>query len=303
MTLYKGNQAIENLYIGNQAISEVYYGSQLVYSSGVWLTVNTTPSNATVIFNTTGKVDGNRIRVKKGTSVSYTVSANGYYTQTGSVVVNNDHIINIGLEQQFYQDGEVLFESGAGGTNSSITPKTTGVYEIICIAGGGGGAIRLRYQATTNMSRKASGGSGSGFRITAKLQKDSAYKITIGKGGAGTVSDTPNTWQRAGNGTDSSFGTSMAYAGGGGAIYNNNIQEGGTAGAVPTLALTPISTIFNSAGNAGLPYDGDIKTTVAGGAALYGSYGKGGDSTLANLYEGTAENGNDGYVKVTFLHR
>lgn len=303
MTLYKGSQAIENLYIGNQAISEVYYGSQLVYSSGVWLTVNTIPSNATVTFNTTGKVDGNRIRVKKGTVVSYTVSADGYYTQTGTVTVNNDHIINVGLEQQFYQDGEVLFESGVGGTNSSITPKTTGVYEIICIAGGGGGATRLRYQVSANYFEVASGGSGSGFQVTAKLQKASVYKITVGKGGAGTVSDTPNTWQRAGNGTDSSFGASTAYAGGGGAIYSRGTIEVGAAGASPTLTLTPISTTFNSIGNSGSTIVDTSFGKATGGAALYGAYGKGGNSILTGSYIGTAENGNDGYVKVTFLHR
>lgn len=54
------------------------------------LTVNPTYSEAVVTFNTPGVVVGNSISVKKGTTVSYTLTAEGHTTRTLEQVVNED---------------------------------------------------------------------------------------------------------------------------------------------------------------------------------------------------------------------
>ena len=64
------------------------------------LTINPTPNSATVVLTATGFVQSdNSIEVNVGTSVSYTVSAEGYDTITNSVVINSDQTINVTLDQ------------------------------------------------------------------------------------------------------------------------------------------------------------------------------------------------------------
>lgn len=62
------------------------------------LTVNPTPSDATVTFNK-GTVVGNTCTVTAGTSVTYTVSKSGYETQSGTVTVNSNQTVNVSLSQ------------------------------------------------------------------------------------------------------------------------------------------------------------------------------------------------------------
>lgn len=54
------------------------------------LTVNPTYSEAVVTFNTPGKVIGNSITVKKGTSVSFTLTAEDHITRTLEQIVNEN---------------------------------------------------------------------------------------------------------------------------------------------------------------------------------------------------------------------
>lgn len=59
----------------------------------VTLTVNPTYSSATVTFNTDGVVSGNSITVKPGTTVSFTLTADGHNTRTLEQVVNENMTI------------------------------------------------------------------------------------------------------------------------------------------------------------------------------------------------------------------
>lgn len=65
------------------------------------LTINPTPSDATVTFNK-GAVSGNTCTVTEGTVVTYTVSKSGYTTQSGTVTVNADQTVNVTLQEQSY---------------------------------------------------------------------------------------------------------------------------------------------------------------------------------------------------------
>lgn len=58
------------------------------------LTINTTPSNATVLINGTQR---NSIRVKAGTQIAWSVSATNYYSQSGTHTVTADETLTISL--------------------------------------------------------------------------------------------------------------------------------------------------------------------------------------------------------------
>lgn len=96
MAVYKGGQKIEDLYCGSVKIGKLYKGSALVYSSVKYytFTINPTPSNATVkINNQTTK----SVTVAEGTSISWSVSASGYTTQSGSLTLTANTTKNVAL--------------------------------------------------------------------------------------------------------------------------------------------------------------------------------------------------------------
>lgn len=70
----------------------------------VTLTINTTPSSATVIFRDSNYISqsGKSVTVYAGTTVNYTVTANGYTSKNGSKTVNSTQTINVSLSQNEY---------------------------------------------------------------------------------------------------------------------------------------------------------------------------------------------------------
>ncbi len=289
MSIQIDGSNIDAVYYGGSQIGEIYYGAKLVYSSGVRLIINTAPADATVTFST-GKILGHQTKVKKGTTVTYTVSKNGYYGTSGTVTVNSNQTINVSLEQKYYNDGQTIYESASGGASTTLNVQTSGRYRVICIAGGGGGAEKFIY----GWHNTASGGSGSGFDCVFQLVKGN-YAVQVGNGGTGIYSTKDNPG-KVGDGGNSRFGNSYAYGGGGGRSNGKTDQTAGAAGATPKLSYTVISSTLNRAGNQGMTST-DTYNPAKGGASIYGSYGKGGDCKKdASLINGTA-----GYVKVIFL--
>lgn len=260
---------------------------------GAKLIINTTPADATVTFST-GEISGNQTVVKKGTVVTYTVSKNGYYSTSGTVTVNSNQTLNVSLEQKYYNDGQIMYESASGGASTTLNLQTSGRYQVICI-GGGGGAFQRHTNFLNNM---AAGGSGAGFNCVFQLVKGN-YVVNVGNGGAGIYSVPGGGQPSVGKATDggnSRFGDSYAYGGGGGAVAPNSVITAGAGGATPKLSYSVISSTLNQAGNQGMTSTTKY-TPAPGGAPLYGSYGKGGDAvTDASKVNGTA-----GYVKVIFL--
>ena len=94
MSIQIDRSNIDAVYYGGSQIGEIYCGAQLVYSSGVRLIINTAPADASVTFST-GKVSGHQTKVKKGTTVTYTVSKNGYYGTSGTVTVNSNQTLSV----------------------------------------------------------------------------------------------------------------------------------------------------------------------------------------------------------------
>ncbi len=293
MSIQIDGSNIDAVYYGGSQIGEIYHGAQLVYSSGVKLTINSVPEDAIVTFST-GKISGHQTKVKKGTTVTYTVSKNGYYSVSGTVTLNSDQTINVSLEQIYYNDGQTLWESGSGGAAATLNLLTSGRYRVICIGGGGGAAERyIKTMMTKHWS--ATGGSGSGFDCVFMLTKGN-YSVNVGNGGTGWHTrggDLPKIGLAGGN---SRFGDSYAYGGGGGTVAAGPYVTPGAAGAAPTLTYAVVSSAFNRAGNSGQTST-LASDMLSGAASIYGSYGKGGDC----LNNASIVNGAAGYVKVIFL--
>lgn len=155
----------------------------------------------------------------------------------------------------------VIYESSTAGT--STVELEEGIYEVYCIAGGGGGHKQ-------SVAVVSGGGSGSGYIGQIKIPKGS-YQIIVGAGGQrGKDSGT--------NGGNSSIGSLItAYGGGGG-------NDGrGAGGSIPTLNATEVSRTLMVAGNNGNKYNP--------GASVYSSYGAGGRPEA---------NGSSGYVKIVY---
>ena len=294
MSIQFNGAEIGSVYCGENSIGEIYHGGELIYSSGAKLTINTTPADAVVSFDV-GKISGYQTKVKKGTVVNYTVSKDGYYSASGSLTVTENKVIDIVLEQIYYNDGQTIYESASGGASTTLNLKTTGRYQVICI-GGGGGASEYYRRHFTESHWSATGGSGSGFDCIFQLVKGD-YVVNVGGGGAGNLLINAGvTPGKVGDGGNSRFGNSYAYGGGGGSTQNGPALTAGAAGAVPTLTYTVISSTLNRAGNSG---NTATSNNISGGASIYGYYGKGGDCSN----NAAVVNGNAGYVKVIFLGR
>ena len=249
MSIQIDGSNIDAVYYGGSQISEIYYGAQLVYSSGVRLIINTTPADATVTFST-GKVSGHQTKVKKGTVVTYTVSKNGYYSTSGTVTVNSNQTLNVSLEQKYYNDGQTIYESASGGASTTLNVKTSGRYQVICVAGGGGGSDWYR-KSTMITHRGSSGGSGSGFNCVFRLTKGNYAIQVLTAGAAGATPKLSytvisSTLNRAGNQGKTSTDRFNPATGGasiygsygkGGDCQNNASVVNGTAGYVKVIFL------------------------------------------------------------------
>lgn len=168
----------------------------------------------------------------------------------------------------------VIFEQTAAGTYSVALEK--GKYEVYCIAGGAGGSgIDILSASFASYG----GGSGSGFIGIINMAKGT-YSITVGKGGEARQINLGEF------GSNSSIGD-LIITYGGQSDYNS-----GPGGAAPTVNTAILQQTLNTPGNTGACVE---STSSVGGAAVYMSYGKGGDGSSV-----AAENGHTGYVKIVY---
>lgn len=291
------------------------YGRCVVKTfSEIKITVAPTPSDANVVITATGFTqDGNSIVVYPGTSVTYTVSKTGYFTATSTVTAYDNQTINVALEEAPYLPEQVVFESSTPGSYT-LNLLAAGTYRIICVGAGGGAAAVSTYKLNSNPSDPwhnaqavAGGGSGGYSQSTVSLSAGAHY-IQVGSGGAGSsgYNDTGSAVSLTGStGGGSTFdSTILAYPGGGGYAYAKSTSSshdrsatGGGGG--------PGTTTNGNAGSAdshgsNSAYSGTI--TASGGASVYGGYGTGGSASATGMNNHpTANNGGNGYVKVTFV--
>jgi len=102
----------------------------------VVLTIEPTPSNATVVLTADGFTQvGNSIVVNPGTSVSYSISRTGYITQTDTIIVNTTQTLQISLTHEpctltinpTPSDATVTFDTGIVSGNSCLVPYGSSV--------------------------------------------------------------------------------------------------------------------------------------------------------------------------------
>ncbi len=200
-------------------------------------------------------------------------------------------------KKKAYKKGTIIFESKIPGTYQ-VDLLYDGSYLVYCIAGGAGALRNNLNKSYTYQQVSIGGGSGSAFIGVIKLTAGN-IPISVGTGGIGQ-SFTNNSLNYGVNspalcGGESSIGIfvrSPAATGGSTGRDQMNISHGGS---MPIITAEIISEELNSAGNNGNAVN-RTTSSVAGGAALYEEYGKGGDVIGIAPQHGTS-----GYVKIIYL--
>lgn len=100
MTIYYGSKEIKELYFGSQKIESLSIGNiDIPVVSVVTFTLIPDPADATVVLTAEGYTqEGNSISVAPGTTITYTVSKEGYTTQTGTQVCTINSSFNCTLK-------------------------------------------------------------------------------------------------------------------------------------------------------------------------------------------------------------
>lgn len=197
---------------------------------------------------------------------------------------------------------QVVFESSSATTTS--IDLDNGIYDIICVGGGGAAAMRGVYD---DRGYGWGGGSGSAFVGRVSLPAGT-YTITVGSANNNTKvqsSDTQTSNPTDTTTHDSSISGVVICRGGGSGHYNPSYV--GAAGASPIIDSSIIvSTTLNSAGKAGSYNSGGKGSAAAavcnGGASVYNSYGRGqGCRTSEYARKRSWINGTNGYVKIVYV--
>jgi hypothetical protein len=310
MSIQINGSKISAVYYGSSAIGEIYYGSTLVWSAGVTLMIAPTPSNATVSFSTTGTVNGNSIKVKKGTTVSYTVSCSGYDSKTGTLTVSQNQTLAVALEKQIYTDNQVVFEQSVAGSYTANL-EADGQYEVIAVGGGGGAGLMALGNLQYTIAVAASGGSGAVVDAVFRLSAGST-SITVGAlGASATIATSGTAASQAGGTTTVGAICSVGGGGAGKAGFSNPVvQEGGSAGTVLSYDTDKlVSSTLISDGNAGTYnrwYTGYTNGTVSTPSVQspYPPYGSGSGGSATTYMKSAAvfsdSLGSAGYVKIIY---
>ena len=215
----------------------VYLKDINLLPSTVTLTVNTTPVDATVTFNT-GTISGHSVTVPYNTEVSYTVSKEGYKTsETYTHTVTQDETINAPELEPDEPEVELLLDD-----ETKILPA--GTYKYICIGGGASGqnAINSSRSVTTTQTRLSGGtggmGGGSGYITYGDftLDEDTEISFTVGKGGVQT----------------STFGSGAPIAGGASTItkVSDSSVLGTASGGIINSSMVGVKSSSGGSGGA-----------------------------------------------------
>lgn len=140
------------------------------------LTINPTPSDATVTLTASGYTQqGNKIQAPQGTVISWSVTKSGYITQSGTYTMTNTDVT---WNKELFIDGPILITS----TRSMRLPA--GIYKYICVGGGGSGGTASSVAYRRGYNCYGGGGGGSGY-VTAGAFTTTGEDVvfTVGLGG------------------------------------------------------------------------------------------------------------------------
>lgn len=211
----------------------------------------------------------------------YSGSDKVYYVYKGNKLVWRD---------RHYDKGQTVFEQSVGGSYTlNILDK--GIYRVTCIGAGGRAVTTPVYD---DRGYLATGGSGGGFIGTFEINPGT-YTVQVGSAAANAV-------------RNSSISDIVTAGGGGDGIAR---LTPGSAGAAPTLLITPITTTLNTVGNGGSAGTGGKgnapNITLLGGASVYQTYGRGGGGSGSEYWQNCWSNDRgdyiptNGYIKIEYL--
>lgn len=131
------------------------------------LSISATPEDAVVKMN---GVVRSYVDVDPNTTVEWSVSKDGYQTQSGTQVVTESLEIDVSLSSQVA--GQVMFESSTPGNYN--TRLEDGLYELLMCGEGGDG-----YDSHDIKNKRTNGGSGAAFKGILNLKNDN-YNLVVG---------------------------------------------------------------------------------------------------------------------------
>lgn len=246
------------------------------------LTINAKPDNAKVVMN---GVEQHYIDVDPGSEVEWTVSAEGYQSQSGRQTVNKTQELVINLSSQVV--GETMFESSTPGEYN--LKLSAGLYELLmCGAGGGGYSQGIGLNSVAYMWN---GGSAAVFQGILKLAGGD-YSIQVGK----PVVDYGGT--SSPDVAASKFSQYITCGAGYGSVGGNKIgNKGGVLEIADTSAVKSSIIAANGADGVFEYSSGDPGIVYAPLPAEYkNSYGFGGKARTS----GRGNLGGDAYVKLVY---
>ena len=265
-TVQKGTTVSYNIsktgYITSQTYTKTVTQDETVTAPAlvpdtVTLTINPTPSDATVTFST-GTVSGKTCTVQTGTSVTYTVSKNGYTSQSDTVTVNSNQTINVTITTDCYvpEVNEVVVNLTGSSKYEANTKFIPGRYRVEVAPGQGNVSdsswddLFSPYCTGTNMNHIET--INEPFIVRAYCGSDATRSApgTNPYSGSFKVNTASDGTRNHGVDVDHIFG-----AGGG-----NSFSE------IAYLSKTYTSGGGNCLGNGGSSYDDLFKFTSYGGA-------------------------------------
>ena len=138
---------------------------------------------------------------------------------------------------------------------STFTPATSGLVEVLVVAGGGGGG-------GCNLNSTGGGGGAGELVYRQSVLVNGTTTVTVGKGGNGGVGSTSTDGT---NGDNSGFGTLTALGGGFGGTTNRVGNPGGSGGGGGRFGTGGASTAVTGLGNAGGSSNGSVSGKASGG--------------------------------------
>ena len=241
------------------ASNEIYIPNYTGSTAKSWSSDMVTETNATGAFAAmyaslwTGTAAITTITLSPRGSLSF--AANSTFSLYGLAALGTTPVIAPkATGGSIYTDGTYWYH--AFRTSGTFTPQTSLSCDVLQVAGGGGG--------------QAGGGGAGGLAYTSSNSLSATnYTVTIGAGGANTVS-----------GSNSQFGALTAAVGGGGASsWGTAGQNGGSGGGGGSVSGTVVN---GGTGTAGQGNNGGTGVSEraggGGGAGAVGSNGVGGGS-------------------------
>ena len=288
------------------------------------LTVNPTPSDATVTFST-GTISGNNCTVPNGTIVTYTVSKANYFTKSDTLIINNNITTTVTLDSYTIYDKNNT--ETYSNINDTINVPVDGKYRVTLIGAGAlSGHISNSESGGACCGGTYAGGSGALIDVDVYLYSNISYSTSVGRGGYYKNSSSyarVDGYESYLSYTNNGITYKMSAGGGhNGNATSNNHQitsiSAGTGGtySIDTSGFNIISTHAANNGADGIYvyYRNDPGTLSAVpeilvpnssyNSLLYGCSPGYGQTTVTNNYTGGGHipvKGYGGYIKITYL--